>query len=156
MPNLRTMSMVVLIACVVACTGSHATVDRTGCNACHATEYDRAPVTVSACTEKPDHVALGYPRTCASCHGTTAWCPADAKHTKFDLTRPSHAGWDCADCHLSITYDPPAIAAPEMIRCTGCHWHDQARVDPNHVGNSNYQYGPATCLAAECHGGRRQ
>lgn len=150
------MGTVALIACVAACTGSHATVDRTECNACHATQYDSAPVTVSACTQKPDHVALGYPRTCASCHGTTAWCPADAMHTKFDLTRSAHAGWDCADCHLAITYDPPAISDPAMIACTGCHWHDQARVDPYHLGNSDYQYGPATCLASECHGGRRR
>lgn len=140
----------------MACTPSHTTADRTDCNGCHASAYDSAPITVSVCTQKPDHVALGYPRTCSNCHGTTAWCPADAMHTKFDIVRVSHAGWDCADCHLSITYDPPAIADPAAIDCTRCHWHDRARVDPNHLGNSDYSYGPATCVAAECHGVRRQ
>lgn len=139
---------------LAACSTSHATVDRTDCNGCHASAYDTAPVTVSVCTQKPDHAALGYPRTCSSCHGTTAWCPADATHTSFDIVRQSHAGWDCADCHVAITYDPPAIADPAAIDCTNCHWHDQARVDPNHLGKSDYRYGPATCRAAGCHGGR--
>lgn len=105
-----------------------------------------------------DHTT--YAATCYQCHGTTSWCPAvkaaTQTHPKFDLTKASHAGWDCADCHLSITYDPPAIPDPTMIACTNCHWHDQAQTDPHHVGKSNYVYGPATCLASECHGGGRR
>lgn len=136
-----------------ACSTSHAvTADRTDCNGCHASEYEAAPQIAGACTPT-DHVALGYPRTCSNCHGTTSWCPADASHTKFDLTSTSHAGWDCADCHVSITYDPPHIDE-QPIDCIGCHWHDQARTDAIHLGNGDYTWAPDSCL--RCHLGGRQ
>jgi nitrate/TMAO reductase-like tetraheme cytochrome c subunit len=150
---MRRLGWLLLIA---ACTASsHATIDRTDCVSCHKPDYDETPSIVQACTPT-DHVAAGYTQTCSNCHGTTSWCPGDAKHTKWDLTTASHAGWDCADCHTAITYDPPAITDPGAtgINCIGCHWHDQARVDPYHTGKSGYQYGPATCLASECHGGK--
>lgn len=137
-----------LLLTIAACSTSHeATTDRTDCNGCHATEYDTAPAAVTACTPT-DHVALGYPRTCSHCHGTTSWCPADASHTKFDITSSSHAGWDCADCHTSITYDPPHLDETP-ISCTGCHWHDRSRTDAIHIGNGDYAYTPDSCL--RCH-----
>ena len=128
---------------LAACTTSHPVVDRTACETCHATAYDTT-----------DHVARGYPTTCSNCHGTTAWLPAEADHKGFNLTSSSHAGWDCADCHLSITYDPPAIPTPKSITCTSCHWHTAGRTDPKHLGNGDYTYAPASCL--RCHAGGRR
>ena len=145
---------IALAFALAACTSSHVPdTDRTDCVTCHAQPALTDPSPPPACT-LTDHAT--YPTTCANCHGTTAWCPADAMHTKFSLTRASHAGWDCADCHLAITYAPPAVTDPTAIACTNCHWHDRARVDPFHVGKGGYTYGPATCLAPACHGGGRE
>jgi nitrate/TMAO reductase-like tetraheme cytochrome c subunit len=133
---------------LVACASSHvATPDRVDCNGCHADQFDEGGTAqVAACTPTA-HTT--YQRTCADCHGTTSWCPASVNHPQFPLQR-SHAGWDCADCHATISYDPPSIAA-QPITCTNCHWHTQARVDPFHIGNGDYSYGPSTCL--QCHRG---
>ena len=144
---------IVLILALIGCTSSHLDTDRTDCVSCHAMPTLADPAPPPACT-LTDHSL--YATTCFTCHGTTAWCPADPRHTKFDLTRTSHAGWDCADCHLAITYDPPAVTDATAITCTSCHSHDRARVDAFHTGKSGYVYGPATCLASGCHGGRRQ
>jgi nitrate/TMAO reductase-like tetraheme cytochrome c subunit len=148
-----TMRASILLLLVAACTSHTAPgVDRTGCNDCHATEYDTAATAISAC-QPTDHVALGYPRTCSNCHGTTAWCPADAMHTKFDITSDSHAGWDCADCHTSITYNPPHIDE-KPIFCIGCHFHDKPRTDSIHLGKGGYTYTGDSCLM--CHLESRQ
>lgn len=144
-----------LVLCLLAgCTAHSATEkDRTDCNGCHATEYDTAPQAVTAC--KPtDHVALGYPRTCYQCHGTSSWCPANTMHTKFDITSTSHAGYDCADCHQSITYDPPHIDE-KPIDCIDCHAHDQSRTDAVHLGNGGYTYTGDSCLICHGPGGRQ-
>lgn len=150
---MRILACLALIGCTS--TSSPPATDRTDCLSCHTVPAPTDPPSSSFCAQ-PDHSTFADPTACSSCHGTTAWCPADASHTKFNLTSGSHAGWDCASCHLAITYDPPAITDATAIDCTNCHWHDQARVDPYHVGKSGYVYGPATCLAAGCHGGRRQ
>ncbi len=143
-----------LLFALVACTAHTAPLkDRTGCNDCHATEYDMAGSAVTGACMLTDHVALGYSRSCYQCHGTTSWCPADAMHTKFDITTQSHAGWDCADCHTAITYDPPKVT--EMpINCIDCHFHDKARTDAIHLGKGGYTWTGDSCLM--CHvGGRR-
>ena len=139
---------------LVACTSHTApAADRTGCNDCHATEYDTAPQMMTAC--KPtDHVALMYPRTCSDCHGTSAWCPADANHYMFDIKSESHAGWDCADCHPSISYNPPHIDVMPSVDCTDCHFHDKARTDSIHLGKGGYTYTPDSCLMCHAGGGR--
>ncbi|MBL9015752.1 MAG: hypothetical protein JNL83_16325 [Myxococcales bacterium] len=146
----------VFLGALTACsTPQHAEVDRTACDTCHTADYDTAavPAPMSACSPT-DHVALGYSRACADCHGTTSWCPADATHTRFDLRSRAHAGWDCADCHASITYQPPAVPDPAQIQCTGCHWHSAGKTDPKHLGNGDYTYAPASCVA--CHPGGRE
>jgi len=151
--NALAVSAAVSLAVAAACTTTHTEVDRLDCNSCHATEYDTAPQVVSPCAPT-DHVQAGYSRTCSDCHGTAAWCPAEPTHDQFRISSGSHAGWDCADCHLSIEYDPPSIPDPNQITCTSCHWHDQDRTDPRHLGNGDYEYTPSSCL--RCHGrGRR-
>jgi hypothetical protein len=145
----------ILLCLLAACTAHSALqTDRTDCNTCHSVDYDTAPQQVSACAPT-DHVALGFPRTCYRCHGTTAWCPADTMHTKFDISSASssHAGFDCADCHVSITYTPPHVDQLP-INCIDCHAHDKDRTDAIHLGKGGYSYGPATCLM--CHLGGRQ
>ncbi len=148
------MRHLALAIVLVGCTSSHTNVGaRTDCSTCHTAPALADPVAAPCAVT--DHSM--YPATCYQCHGTTAWCPADTAHTKFDITSSSHAGWDCADCHLAISYDPPVVTDPAQITCIDCHWHDQSRTDPNHIGKSDYKYGPATCLAANCHGeGGRQ
>jgi nitrate/TMAO reductase-like tetraheme cytochrome c subunit len=146
------MRVLAFVLIVTGCTSAHApAVDRTNCVGCHTAPVVTDPVP-APCAQK-DHTS--YATTCYACHGTVAWCPADGKHTAFDLTRPSHAGWDCADCHLAITYDPPVVTDPKQITCTSCHWHDKDRTDPFHVGNSDYSYRPASCLQCHGPGGRR-
>lgn len=144
---------IAIAAAAAACTTTHTETDRLDCNSCHATEYDTSAQITPPCDPALgpiDHVARGYDRTCYACHGTASWCPADDSHTEFNLTRTAHAGYDCADCHLAISYEPPAVTDATQITCTNCHWHDQARTDPLHLGNGDYEYAPAACL--ECHG----
>ena len=145
----------VLAVCAVACSTQHQEVDRLACDSCHTSDYDTAasPPVPTLCTPT-DHVALGYARSCSDCHGTASWCPADAKHTKFDLTSRAHAGWDCADCHTTISYDPPKLDNPSQIACTNCHWHSAGKTDPKHIGNGDYSYAPSSCVACHGRGGR--
>ncbi|MEO8846782.1 MAG: hypothetical protein ABI591_19175 [Kofleriaceae bacterium] len=167
------------IVLVISCTNAHpAATDRLDCVSCHQAEYASAQMgmfAVSSCTKKPVHdPALGYTTNCYTCHGTatpdpdpdpaiqlSGWCPAvdpvsdPVQHGVFRIATGSHVGFDCGDCHTqriagqSLT----SAIAPNPIECTSCHWHDQAQTDPRHTGNSNYTYGPATCVASECHGG---
>ena len=138
-------------ALVAACANPHASnVDRSDCRSCHPAPAVTDPLP-GACVQPTDHTV--YASTCADCHGTAAWCPADATHDRFELTG-DHEGWDCADCHLAIQYEPPAILDPEQITCTSCHWHSADRTDPFHIGKGEYTYAPASCLEAGCHGSR--
>jgi hypothetical protein len=136
-------------------------------------------LTVSACTKKPVHdPTLGYTTNCYTCHGTitadpdpdpmitrSGWCPAidppptasdPAPHNVFNIATGSHTGFDCGNCHaapgLVAGVSLTSASIPLPLQCTTCHWHDQAQTDPRHVGKSGYSYGPATCLASECHG----
>jgi hypothetical protein len=139
----------IFIVVLVACSDTRlAPITRTDCVTCHPVPLVTDPAPPPCMVT--DHSS--FPMTCGTCHGTTAWCPADAMHTQFPLTG-SHEGWNCADCHLAISYDPPVVVDPTAITCIDCHWHEQARVDPYHIGKSGYSYGPRTCLAPECHGG---
>jgi hypothetical protein len=119
---------------LVGCSSGHTSIDRLDCNSCHASDYDGTS----------DHAAKGYPRTCYHCHGLSDFKEAVAEHDAFAISRAPHAGWDCRDCHLATT-------DRKQISCTGCHWHDEARTRPYHLGVSGFEYAPASCL--RCHGG---
>jgi len=166
-----------LIALTIGCTSSQPqATDRLDCYSCHQTEYENAQLAVSACTKKPVHdPALGYTTNCYTCHGTVAadpdpaiarsgWCPAvdpvdSSHHGVFRIATGSHTGFDCGDCHVARVAGQSLAdtSTPQPIECTSCHWHDRARTDPHHNGNGRYTYGPATCLASDCHDrGHRQ
>jgi len=142
---------------VAACTSHPPAVDRTDCSRCHALPAAaEPPPSPCASTENPHHAGDADVTACALCHGTVAWCPAEATHTDFAL-EDGHAGWDCADCHRAVSYDPPAsVTDPTQITCVSCHWHSAERTDPFHLGKGDYRYGEATCLADGCHELRRR
>jgi hypothetical protein len=164
-----------LVTVVIGCTGSQpAATDRLACYSCHQAEYETAQSAVSACTKKPVHDPThGYTTNCYTCHGTatavpdpdptiirSGWCPAvdptdPAHHEVFRIATGSHTGFDCGDCHLARVAGQslPDTTTPQPLGCTSCHWHDQVQTDAHHLGNGDYTYGPATCLASGCHGG---
>jgi hypothetical protein len=128
------MRALVLAILLGACGGAHpATTDRLDCDSCHASLFDSTTI----------HAALGITsRACYQCHGLTAWTPANANHTKFPIGEEPHAGYDCADCHLSVD-------DPTQITCITCHAHRKARVDAQHPGVGDYTYSADSCLS--CH-----
>ncbi len=149
---------ILLAILVVGCSSSHTTISaRTDCSTCHTAPAVTDPVAAPCSVQ--DHST--YAATCYQCHGTTQWCPAVPAamgHPDFDITRASHAGWDCADCHPARVDDPPTLPGKgDPLTCISCHWHSQDETDPRHLGKSNYTYGPTTCLQQGCHGrGGRQ
>jgi hypothetical protein len=168
-------SIVIALLILLGCTSSQPpATDRLDCYSCHQAEYETAQLSVSACTKKPVHdPALGYTTNCYTCHGTvtadpdpdptitrSGWCPAidptdPAHHDVFRIATGSHTGFDCGDCHVArvVGQSLTSTSTPQPTECTSCHWHDRAQTDPHHVGKSGYTYGPATCLASDCHGG---
>jgi len=150
--------MLAMVGLAVGCTSADPMVEaRTDCATCHTAPA--ATDSVMAPCSAQDHST--YPSTCYDCHGTTQWCPAmpaAMPHSAFNITGGSHAGWDCSDCHLALSYNPPALPVKgDALTCIDCHWHTQERTDPNHIGKSDYSYGPVTCLQSGCHGnGGRQ
>jgi predicted CXXCH cytochrome family protein len=146
----RALCVIVLLG---GCASPHPPpVDRTDCSDCH-TVPAAAEMPPSPCMslENPHHGSTANVAGCADCHGTVAWCPAEVTHTDFAL-EGDHAGWDCADCHRAISYEPPAMVTDAtQFTCISCHWHSAARTDPFHLGKGDYEYGPETCLAEGCH-----
>ena len=127
-----------------ALTGAHATVacaqchlnnnyslTSTVCNNCHAADYNG--------TTNPNHASAGFPRTCETCHSTTAWTGAVFNHTYFSLT---HGGANsvCATCHTNAN-------DYSVFQCTNCH--TAAATNPRHTGIRGYVYNSTNCYA--CH-----
>jgi DUF971 family protein len=101
----------------------------TDCYSCHITDWNS---TATLGGSVPNHVASGYPTTCASCHTTTSWLGAVFNHnsTGFPLTG-AHVNTACTLCHTSSAVPPTA--------CSGCHmadWNSTQTLGsqvPNHV-----------------------
>ena len=81
-------------------------------------------------TTNPNHVAAGFPQTCATCHTTAA---LDGGHlqphagTSFPLTG-AHVQVACAQCHVGGRF----AGTPTV--CSGCHLATfQKTTNPNHV-----------------------
>jgi hypothetical protein len=130
-------------------TGAHAPLD---CTQCHSAGYTNTPSDCIAChqadydgTNDPDHAAAGFPNTCASCHSTSAWEPANWDHdVLFPIYSGKHRGeWNtCADCHVA-----PANYA--VFECIFCHEHNQDDMDREHRDERGYLYESTACL--NCH-----
>jgi hypothetical protein len=126
----------------VSCAGCHADAVYRGttaeCAGCHQQDYDG--------TTNPNHAALGFVTTCASCHQTTAWAGATFDHdaTFFPIYSGKHRGeWTgCQTCHTS-----PSNYA--QFTCFACHEHSQAKMDDKHKEEPGYRYDSPTCLG--CH-----
>ena len=103
------------------------------CASCHQNDYNG--------TTNPNHTQLGFPTTCASCHGTIAWEGATFDHatTAFPLTG-THRTVACLSCHVGGVY------SGTNSDCASCHQSDyNGTTNPNHT-----QLGfPLAC--ATCH-----
>jgi hypothetical protein len=116
-------------------TGKHTTV---ACASCHVNnQYATLSTACESCHLKnfqaatnPNHVAAGFPQTCALCHTTSSWTPASFNHTTqttFPLTG-RHTTTTCMQCHSSGVY------AGLSTKCDSCHLPEyQATTNPNHT-----------------------
>ncbi len=111
------------LACARCHVGGRTTGTPVDCWSCHQARY--------TATSNPNHVASGFPRTCDSCHSTTAWRPAaavDHSKTRFPLTG-AHLGVDCARCHVGGRF----TGTP--TDCWSCHQASfNGTRNPNHAG----------------------
>jgi cytochrome c7-like protein len=132
------------------------------CFACHADDYRRADIHPSHVGVPGDPDSPPFPRDCGQCHRATGWSPAFSQsplltggvassgfalssaraHDRvFPLSHGPHRGADCQSCHVSR-------AAPQAVRCNGCHAHDEAKLRQQHQRVTAYSL---ACLA--CHPG---
>lgn len=103
----------------------------TACVSCHQADYNNAVSPVN-------HIQLGFPTTCDSCHDTVVWTDGKFNHatTGWALTG-AHAALQCAQCHTNNNYKLTSTA------CVTCHLTDynNAVTPVNHI-----QLGyPTTC-----------
>ncbi len=119
-------------------TGAHIPISN-DCAACHtAGNYSNTPNTCAGChlddytsSVNPNHVSLGLPTDCESCHTTAAdWQPATfAIHDDFWPLVGAHAviASDCAACHNGNYNNTPNT-------CYGCHATEYSQAtNPNHA-----------------------
>jgi hypothetical protein len=121
----------------------------TDCYSCHTAEWQS---TTTLGGSVPNHIASGYPTTCASCHTTTNWLGAVFNHsaTGFPLTG-THITTACTLCHTSAAVPP--------IDCYSCHmaaWQSTATLGgtvPNHLAADASVIGINTTTAScsTCH-----
>jgi hypothetical protein len=107
-------------ACIDCHTGGNYTSTSPDCYSCHQLDYTG--------TRNPNHVALGYAKTCQSCHTLTAgWKPASVDHSRFPLTL-GHSAVTCAACH------PGGVYTATPTDCYACHKQNyNATINPNHL-----------------------
>ena len=132
------------VACALChVNGNYSGTLPTDCYSCHTADYQS---TTTLGGSVPNHVALGYPTTCTSCHTTTSWLGATFNHstTGFPLTG-AHVTVACNLCHT--TSNPPPTD------CYSCHtadWQSTATLGgsiPDHTGTGFLA--PSTC--STCH-----
>jgi hypothetical protein len=89
----------------------------------------------------PNHLAGGFPHSCADCHTTAGWSPSSFDHaqTAFPLTG-AHRTVSCQLCHVNGHFQGTPTD------CWSCHQADYEGVDdPNHVTNQ------FSHICTECH-----
>jgi hypothetical protein len=143
-----------------ALQGAHATV---ACNLCHVNNnYSLTAATAANCDSchdadfrgatSPNHVALGWPTTCTTCHiwPSQNWLNVTLPALYHTWFSPSHQGSTCGtDCHQNAPTDY------STYQCyVACHHHTKANTDGDHQGRAGYSYGTNgdTCAASGCHG----
>ena len=128
-------------------TGAHITTD---CISCHANGFPGTPTECSAChipefnqTSNPNHVSLGLPSNCESCHTTEpGWSPASFDiHNDFYVLNGAHSviSYDCATCHNGDYNNTPNT-------CSGCH-----TLDFNQTTNPDHQASQFPIDCESCH-----
>src|SRR6266567_2880758 len=93
----------------------------TSCYSCHQQDF-RTPVL--------DHVGLGFPNTCESCHSMNSWFNAKFDHLKYTgyALSGAHATLPCAACHINNVFKGTAA------QCYSCHQSDfNSSNNPPHV-----------------------
>lgn len=121
-----------------------------GCVQCHTTGSYQA-FDCTQCHEHaqqtmdPAHVGVtGYQfnsNSCLSCHPDGTAVTRD-EHSYFPVdTNSTHENILCNQCHTGSTFD--------QFTCVSCHEHEQAAMDPSHVGVTGYKFNSANCLS--CH-----
>lgn len=139
-------------------TGAHVT---TACNLCHTSSavpstlcynchLDKWQSTVTLGGSVPNHIALGYPTTCQSCHTTTSWLGAVFDHstTGFPLTG-AHITVACNLCHTSS-----AVPPTDCYSCHTAQWQSTATLGgnvPNHLATDASAIGIIPSACATCH-----
>jgi hypothetical protein len=145
-----------------ALTGAHLTT--VTCAQCHTDSYKGTlPITCDGCHDPlyqstttiggsvPNHVTLAYPKTCDSCHTTTAWTGAVFNHatTGFPLTG-AHINTACNLCHLTA-----AVPPTDCYSCHTANWTSTQTLGgliPNHVAAALISSsGFSTTACATCH-----
>ncbi|MDF1866381.1 MAG: hypothetical protein P1U70_16215, partial [Saprospiraceae bacterium] len=118
-------------------TGAHLTIAN-DCAACHNGNYNNTPNTCNGChiddfnqSVDPNHIALGLPTDCETCHTTDpGWSPAGFPiHDDYYVLDGAHAAVanDCALCHANGYNNTPNT-------CDGCHIDDyNSSTNPNHA-----------------------
>ena len=110
------------VSCVNCHVGGKYAGLSTACASCHLADFQK--------TSNPNHVALGFPTDCSTCHGTASWAGASFDHntfTKFPLTG-AHVTVPCLQCHVNGRF------AGTPTDCASCHLADfQKTTNPNHV-----------------------
>jgi Class III cytochrome C family len=151
---------------LVECRECHQrTTDRTwtttaaDCFACHAADYQRPDIHPLHVGVAGDPAQPPFPRDCSQCHRASGWLPAfvpgglvsgglaltsaQAHDRFFPLSHGPHRAADCASCHTSRS-------APQAVRCTGCHAHDEVKLREQHRQVAAFG---SSCLG--CHPGGR-
>jgi len=137
------------VACALChVNGNYSGTLPTDCYGCHTAAWQS---TTTLGGSVPNHITLGYPTACASCHTTTSWLGATFNHnaTGFPLTG-AHTTVACNLCHT--TSNPPPTD------CYSCHtadWNSTQTLGgtvPNHVAASQVagtQFVTSAC--SSCH-----
>ncbi len=120
------------VACANCHVGGRYAGTPTDCYSCHSAQYNSVT--------SPNHVAAGFPKTCAMCHTTTTWTGATFNHTWFRI--PHNTARLCSDCHTN-----PSDYS--VFVCTSCH--TKAATDSIHQGRTGYVYNSINCY--QCHKG---
>ncbi|MBK8953948.1 MAG: hypothetical protein IPM34_00120 [Saprospiraceae bacterium] len=128
-------------------TGAHA---QTLCISCHQSGFKGTPTECSACHQNdfnaslnPNHINLGLPMDCGSCHTTHPdWKPAKfEQHDQYYVLNGAHKqiASDCAACHQGNYNNTPNT-------CSACHTEDY-----NNTKNPDHKALLFSTDCASCH-----